>query len=88
MTIDRKTLTVIAVSLAIGYWLASSSSSPVGPSPTNGRPVLRLLARAAKTLLWVSLVAEQPPQAEQTTYVVHARIGDDGAPIINHARGW
>lgn len=87
MTLDRKTLTVIAVSIAIGYWLASSSSSPVGPPATN-RPVLRFLARAAKTLLWVALVAEEPPKAEQTTYIVHARIGDDGAPIINHARGW
>lgn len=87
MTIDRKTLTVIAVSIAIGYWLASSSSSPVGP-PAKDRPVLRFLARAAKTLLWVSLVAEEPPKPEATTYIVHARIGEDGAPIINHARGW
>lgn len=87
MQIDRKTLFVIAAAMAFGYWLATSPSSPVGP-PANDRPVLRFLARAAKSFLWVALVAEQPPAEDPNAYVVHARLGEDGAPMLNHARGW
>lgn len=87
MQFDRKTLFVIVVAVGFGYWLATSSSSPVGP-PANDRPVLRFLARAAKTFLWVALAAEQPPTEDPNSYIVHTRIGEDGAPMINHARGW
>jgi hypothetical protein len=84
---DRTTVIVACVALAAGYWLATSSSSPVGP-PASDRPVLRFLARAAKGLLWIALVAEQPPETAENTYVVHATVGPDGAPTLNHARGW
>lgn len=88
MQFDRKTVFVIVVAVACGYWLATSPSSPVGP-PVNDRPVLKFLARAAKTFLWVALVAEQPPKEDpEASYVVHSRVGEDGAPMINHARGW
>lgn len=84
---DRTTVIVVLAALAAGYWLASSSKSPLGP-PANDRPVLRWIAKAAKGLLWVALVAEQPPEPAENTYVVHATVGPDGAPCLNHARGW
>lgn len=87
MRVDRNTIAVLVLAAAAGWWLASSPLSPVGP-PAKDRPILRLIAKAAKAFLWVALVAERPPESESETYVVHARIGDDGAPIINHARGW
>lgn len=88
---DRKNLTVIAVALVVGYWLASSPSSPIpSPSPEPSRPVARWFARAAKNLLWFALLAESPPEVQQPDHHVAraARIGDDGYPIVDHARGW
>ena len=83
MTADRKTVAIVLVCLVAGYWLAGQHPS----TPSNDRPVLRWVARAARGLLWLSLAAEPPPQAEQT-YIVHATIGPDGAQTLNHARGW
>lgn len=87
MRVDRNTMIVVVLALAVGYWMASSSSSPLGP-PAKDRPVLRFLARAAKSFLWIALVAEQSPEPIQETYIVHAPMGPDGAPTLNHARGW
>lgn len=70
--------------MAAGWWLASSESSPVNPEPK--RPVARLIARLAKTFLWVAVFAEPTP--EQHAQLVHARIGGDGQPMIDHGRGW
>lgn len=67
---------------AAGWWLASS---PRSPAPQPDRPVVRWIARAAKTFLWVALVAEQPPAEPQ---FVHARVGADGEPMLDHSRGW
>lgn len=88
---DRKTLMIVVVCLAAGYWLASSPSSPCpAPAPTPDRPVVRWIARVAKQFLWVALLAERPPEGPQPDHQVAraARIGDDGYPIVDHARGW
>jgi hypothetical protein len=71
---------------ALGWFAATSPASPIKPAPD--RPVLRFLAKLAKTGLWVMMFAEQPPKEETQTYIVHARVDEDGHPIINHARGW
>ena len=87
---DRRTLWIVAVALVVGYWLASSSSSPI-PSPRpNDRPVVRFLARIAKNFLWVALLAEKPPAEPQPDHrLAHTtRIGDDGYPLLDNARGW
>lgn len=83
---DRKTLIVVAVALALGYMLAGRQESP---RPTD-RPVVRWIARAAKNLLWVALLAEEPPKGPQPDHHVARaeRIGDDGYPLIDNARGW
>lgn len=72
--------------LIAGWWLTSSPSSPIGPTPAHGRPVLKAIARLAKGLLWVSLLAEAPPE-ESETYA-HARLDAFGQPVIDHSRGW
>lgn len=81
----NRPLLAYAICFAAGWWLASSPSSPVKPTPQPDRPVIRWIARAAKTLLWVSLVADQPPAEPQ---LVHARIGADGEPMLDHSQGW
>lgn len=86
---DRKTLAIVVVCLAAGYWLASSPSSPL-PKPQPDRPVVRAIARMAKLFLWAALVAEPAPE-EPTPEHRAARgpaIGDDGYPLVDHARGW
>ena len=70
---------------ALGWFAATSPASPIRPAPD--RPVLRFLAKLARTGLWVMMFAEPPPQ-ETKTYIVHARVDEDGHPVINHARGW
>ena len=87
MTIDRNSAFVIIAAFALGFWASSSSSSP--PSPATDRPVLRWIARAAKSFLWIALVAEQPP-AEQPDHRLYQapEIGADGYQIVDHSRGW
>ena len=87
---DRRLVTAVVVALAVGYWLASSSASPI-PSPgPNNRPVMRWIASAARSLLWFTLLAESPPEDPQPDHHVArvAAIGDDGYQIIHNGRGW
>jgi hypothetical protein len=87
---DRRLVTAVVVALALGYWLASSPSSPI-PSPRpNDRPVVRWFAKIARSFLWVALLAEKPPAEPQPDHHVSraAAIGDDGYPIIHNGRGW
>lgn len=72
------------VCMAAGWWLSSSDSSPINPEPR--RPVARLIAKLAKTFLWVAVFAEPAP--EPPVQLVHARIGADGQPLLDHGRGW
>jgi hypothetical protein len=86
--IDRRTMYVLALALAIGYWIGGGSAP--APSPEHDRPILRLIAKAAKAFLWVSLVADKPPAnaGHGQLYVKAQTIGEDGHPVIDHARGW
>lgn len=97
MTIDRKTLTVVAVCLALGWWLGSSPSSPVNPHPAPNRPVLHAFARLTRTVarygLWFALAADPPPAAkakpdDQDPRQQLVRAGADGAPPVDHGEGW
>jgi hypothetical protein len=96
MTIDRKTLAVVALGLALGWWLGSSPSSPVNPHPQPDRPVLRALARVGRTAarygLWFALAADPPPAAkakpEDQPRQQLVRAGADGAPRVDHSEGW
>ena len=84
---ERNIVIAGLVCLAVGWWLASSPVSPIRPEPPRpDRPVLKILARVAKTFLWVMMVAERPP-AEQAN-IVHARIDADGNQVLNHGQGW
>lgn len=83
----QKYALVAAVALALGYYVAASGHD--APRPAD-RPVVRWIARAAKNLLWVALLAEEPPQEPQPDHqYAHApRIGDDGYPILDNSKGW
>jgi hypothetical protein len=90
MKLDRNTLAIVAVGFAIGWWWASSPNTPKPFTPAHDRPVLRFIAKAAKTFLWVAMFAEKSPQPVEAErhHVVQARVGDDGYPLVDHGRGW
>ena len=88
MKIDRKTLILCVACLLIGSWGSSTSAPDVGPfgpapRPLDDRPVLKWIARAARGLLWISLMTEQPPKPEAQHLAKH--YGDDQ---IDFGRGW
>jgi hypothetical protein len=86
MTLTPKQLALLClVCMSAGWWLSSSPSSPVNPTPAPDRPVLRWLAKAAKNLLWIALIAEEPKGQE---CLVQQQIGDDGYPVLNHGRSF
>lgn len=80
MKIDRSTVLVLVIVFAAGWWTSSRPEPTPGP---DDRPVLRWIARAAKNLLWVALVAEPAP-AEPTTRVVNARVDSDGFQVLEN----
>jgi hypothetical protein len=80
----RQIAIVCLVCMAAGYWLSSSPASPINPTPSPERPVLRWLAKAAKNFLWIALVFEPPPKEQ----LVQQQIGDDGYPMLDHRRSF
>ena len=60
MILDRKLIATVLVCLAAGWWLGSSPSSPINPTPQ--RPVLQAVGRlariAARLGLWMAMAAE------------------------------
>jgi hypothetical protein len=85
--IDKKTLCIVAVAFVIGmYMTGSGRSDGPAPQPAPRRPVLQWISRTARTLLWVALLTEPPPA--EKNYVVHARVDDEGRPMLDHGRGW
>lgn len=91
MTLDRRTVYVILLALALGWWSGSSPRSPINPHPAPDRPVLTALARLARTAarlgLWIAFAAEPPPETRQQL-VRGPRRDDAGHTVIDHAEGW
>jgi hypothetical protein len=85
MTIDRKTLLIAIVAFVVGTYTAGGSDD-AKPEPLANRPVLRWIAKTAKTLLWVSLFVEPPPKEQH--YVVSTKTDENGNRLLNHGAGW
>jgi hypothetical protein len=90
MLIDRKLVSVVVICLAAGWWLGSSPSSPINPTPQ--RPVLQKLSRlailAARLGLRLALFAEPPPQADGRQLVHATAVDADGHRVVDHGEGW
>lgn len=89
MTVDRKLIFACLVAFVVGSWASSSgdSSGPFGPRPRplDERPILKWIAKAARTLLWVSLMAEGPPAEEP---VDAAHLAQHRGEQLDFGRGW
>lgn len=90
MLIDRKTIAIVLVCLAVGWWLGSSPASPINPTPQ--RPVLQAVGRlariAARLGLWMAMAAEPAPPSEPQQIVRSPAVDSEGHRVINHAEGW
>ena len=90
MLIDRRTLAIVVVCLAAGWWLGSSPSSPINPTPQ--RPIIQKLSRvailAARLGLRLALFAEPPPQADGRQLVHAPSVDAEGHRVVNHGEGW
>ena len=90
MLIDRRTIATVAVCLALGWWLGSSPSSPINPTPQ--RPVLAAVGRlariAARLGLWMAMAAEPPPQADGRQLVHAPAVDAEGHRVVDHGEGW
>lgn len=89
ITLSKRSLVFALVAcVAAGWWLSSSSGSPLGPPGPTERPFLRWVAKAAKNLLWIAIVAEGPPAEEPEPQLVRTRVGADGFRQLEHRGGW
>lgn len=90
MKLDKRTVLMIAAALAVGFFVARNDGDSVIPNPfapqKPDRPVLKFIARVAKTFLWVAMFAEEKPPMPD--YRDHAGIGPDGHQVLNHGEGW
>jgi len=90
MLIDRRTIAVVFVALALGWWLGSSPSSPINPTPQ--RPVLQAVGRlariAARLGLWAAMAAEPAPQADSRQLVHAPAVDAEGHRVVDHGEGW
>lgn len=90
MTIDRKLVAIVLVTLAAGWWLGSSPASPINPTPQ--RPVIHALGRvarlAARLGLIVATFAEPAPPAEPQQIVRSPAVDAEGHRIVDHGEGW
>jgi hypothetical protein len=90
MLIDRRTIATVLVCLALGWWLGSSPSSPINPTPQ--RPVLQAVGRlariAARLGLWMAMAAEPAPQADSRQLVHAPAVDAEGHRVVDHGEGW
>lgn len=90
MTTDRRIVAIVVLALAAGWWLGSSPSSPINPTPQ--RPVLQAVGRlariAARLGLWMAMAAEPAPPVEPQQIVRSPAVDAAGNRIVDHGEGW
>ena len=90
MILDRKLVAIVLVAIAAGWWLGSSPSSPINPTPQ--RPVLQAVGRlariAARLGLLMARAAEPAPQQEPQQIVRSPAVDAEGHRVLNHGEGW
>lgn len=90
MKLDKRTMLVAVVVFAAAWFVANNRDGGI-PNPfvpqKPDRPVLKFIAKVAKTFLWVAVFAEPKPQAAPH-HIVQAKVGPDGHEYLNHAEGF
>lgn len=90
MKVDKRIVVVAVAAFALAYFLAHGSGGGPFPNPfvpaKKDRPVLKFIVRAAKSLLWIAVFAEERPA--DTHYTCRVEVDRDGQALLNHAEGW
>lgn len=90
MKLDKRMVVIAVAAFAIAWFVATNQGNSVIPNPfvpqKPDRPVLRFIAKVAKTVLWVAVFAEPRPQPQ--SHYVQTQIGPDGHECLNHAEGF
>lgn len=82
MKLDKQTIAIAVMAMAFAWYAFGPGSATPEPEPKD-RPVLRWLARAAKTFLWLAVFADPPPEYPEP---IRHLPPIDGPPQISHAR--
>lgn len=92
---DRKVILALVIGFA-ACWFVGNGCAIQPKEPLANRPVIRWIAKAAKSLLWVAVFVEPAPPVETAEHARlmhhgaddHVEVGADGFPMVKHARGW
>lgn len=91
MKLDKNLILVAVAAFALAWFMAHNSGDGIIPNPfvpqKPDRPVLRFIAKVAKTVLWVAVFAEPKPEPTHHHYVQATSVGPDGHAMIDHAEG-
>ena len=94
MKIERNVVIALLIGFAV-CWFVSNGCTLQPKEPLANRPILRWIAKAAKSLLWVAVFVEpapeDKPEAEHLMHHEadeHDEVGADGFPLVKHSRGW
>lgn len=79
MKLNNKTIIIVVIVIAAVAWSAARSYQPDPPRPD--RPVLTVIARLAKTLLWMAFFADPPPERYDN---IQSAAATDGEPRLDH----
>lgn len=90
MKLDRKVVVAAAAAFALAWFIARSDGGIPNPfvPEAAGRPVLKFIAKLAKTFLWVAVVAEPRPDVSHHHHYVQSVVGPDGHELLDHAEGF
>jgi len=83
MKVNVKVLIAAVILTAVATWYALRPGDDSRPLP-HERPALRFVVRWAKSLLWLAMFADPPPETQPEP--IRQEIGDDGYPKLAHAR--
>jgi hypothetical protein len=79
--LDRKLVAIAAALFVAGWFLGQQGQGAFPWQPQKDRPVLRFLAKVAKTGLWLLVVEPVPDDLPE-----YASVTDHNH--INHREGW
>lgn len=80
--IDRRLILALVAGGLLGWYV----TQPAGPAAPD-RPVIKWLAKTAKSLLWIAVFIEPAPP-EQPDELPRDQVGSDGFRVVQHNRGW
>ena len=83
MKVPAKVLVVAVILTAAATWYATRPGDDSRPLP-HERPALRFVVKWAKSLLWLAMFADPPPETQPEQ--IRQEIGDDGYPQLAHVR--